>query len=105
MLDQAADEGLRGDFAREELAKIPTLTSYEQIMWDAFTTLSTERQLTGMGGIGPIPWSAIVRYASYHGFNAIEANDLVKCVATLDPIYIQNAADRASRAAKGHRSS
>lgn len=104
MLDQAAEEGARGQFARDELSNVPALTTYEAILWDAFTTLSTERQLTGMGGVGPIPWRATIAYANHHKFNLIETNDLVKAVAALDPVYIRDAANRANKAAKGRSS-
>jgi hypothetical protein len=35
--------------------------------WAAFAALSTDRQV-GMG-IGPIPWTALDRYAERHGIN------------------------------------
>lgn len=54
--------------------------------YEAFTELSTCRQV-GMG-TGPIPWTAIDRYGTRHGFAGEGFEYLVRMVRALDDAFL-----------------
>lgn len=48
-----------------------------------------------MGGAGPIPWTAIDRWATRHGIEGDDFDRLARMVAALDAEWLSNYADRA----------
>ncbi len=66
----------------------PHLPEYLQPYWEAFEELSTCRSYIGMtGSPGPIPWTAICRYADKHGFAGDSFDDLVAIVRATDDAF------------------
>jgi len=65
----------------------PNTTGFEWL-WEAFVVLSSCRQ-SGMG-IGPIPWTAIQRYAEVHGFDEEETWLVHGVTRHLDDIFIRH---------------
>lgn len=67
-------------------------------MLPAFWELSTERQC-GFGE-GPIPWSAIDRYAARHGLES-DVRRLVQLIQAMDTAYLEiRAAERETEKAQ-----
>lgn len=75
--------GPLGDAAREALAKAPQLSFREQMYWDAYGDLTTERP-PAMAGMPAIPFHAIVAYGRYYGLTTYEIDRLVRVIMTLD---------------------
>ncbi len=66
----------------------------------AFFDLSTCRHVDGMGGIGPVPWTAIVSYADRAGLDR-EAGDLfVEAIRALDRAYLDDERERMKKEAR-----
>lgn len=59
----------------------PELSDIEEYYWQAFSDLSTERQAT-VGGLGQIPWSAIMRYNS--------SPEFVEIIRRMDSAYLNH---------------
>ena len=72
------------------------LLNYLQIFW----TLSSCRSLGGMGGCGPIPWTAIDQYAERTGMADDELlyEDLVYFMTMMDQAYMDTMAKAAEKA-------
>lgn len=67
--------------------------------WEAFWHLTTDRQ-TGMA-LGPIPWSAIDRYATRHAIDdPDDFDEFVELVMTLDQAYLEHCSREQDRQAK-----
>lgn len=67
------------------MANAPELRPELQMFWEAFEELSTCRGYIGFSGLpGPIPWTAIERYASKHGFVREHFDDLVTIIRAVD---------------------
>lgn len=67
--------------------------------WQAFWDLTTDRQI-GMG-IGPIPWSAVDRYAARHRLDDDEQFDLfARFVRAMDAVFLKTIHERQKRDAK-----
>lgn len=60
----------------------------------AFWHLHTCRHVDGMGGIGPIPWTAIVAYADRAGLDREAGDVLVEVVRSLDRVYLDDERER-----------
>lgn len=56
-------------------------------------------------GAGPIPWSAILRWAGEHDITLPdERDDLVTIVGHLDAIWLKHAAEKMAKGLKGQKS-
>lgn len=61
--------------------------------WEAFYSLSNDRQI-GMG-IGPIPWSAIDRYARRFGIDGADEFDAFAfLIRSMDGAFLRREAER-----------
>lgn len=87
-----------GEMCRATLATRPVLTTAEQIIWDAFGDLSTER-VSGMS-YGPIPYRAILAYADFNGFSRSETEELIQNISVLDRMLVDDVHKRSSRKTK-----
>ena len=66
------------------LKEPPSLTIHQQLLYTAFSELGTERQL-GMSE-GPIPWSSMIRYAEYYGY---EPTGFCEVLRRVDYAYLE----------------
>jgi hypothetical protein len=74
----------------------PELRDYLRPFWLAFEELSTCRGYMGLTGHpGPIPWTAICRYADKHGFAGEAFDDLVAIVRATDDAFLAHQRDKA----------
>lgn len=72
----------------EEYLNPPELWPHLRFYWDAFTTLGTDRSV-GMAE-GPIPFSAVDRYARRYGIDDIDDFDVfLRIMRGLDAEYLQ----------------
>jgi hypothetical protein len=62
----------------------PKLTFYQMCLFEAFSELSTDRQI-GMGE-GPIPWSSVVAYAEMYGYCPVTLSYIIRRV---DEAYLK----------------
>lgn len=69
----------------------PELLPGEDFYLEAFTDLSTERNL-GMS-IGPIPWNSIVLYAKQKHLDEENAQALVTVIRIMDNAYLEFASE------------
>lgn len=87
-----ADSGLQVPAIEQR----PSYATYEWL-WEAFLELTTDRQIT-MGGVGPIPWSAVNRYATALGLNEDERYLLHYVIRDMDTKYLKHInADRSAK--------
>lgn len=84
-LRQAAAE--RGLDVPEAVRGQPQVPAHLDLYWRAFSALSTDRPL-GFGGAGPIPWTAIDRYAARLGLGAEECERLAQIVGRVDEAFL-----------------
>lgn len=77
----------------------PDITGYEWI-WEAFTNLMGDRNV-GMA-TGPIPWSAIDRYAVRYDIVGYDFEMLVHGVQELDAAYMNSLSDGKDRKEKSN---
>lgn len=77
----------------------PKLEEHEVHYWDAFGALTTERP-SSMGGILPIPFSAILRFAKHYGYTRTETDDLVAVIRTMDMSYVGATNAKLAKASK-----
>lgn len=76
------------------LAERPTLRRDLQFVWNAFWRLSGDRHL-GFGGAGPLPFTAIDRYATRYGLDASDDFDrFAALISAMDQAYLKWAADK-----------
>lgn len=67
------------------MANAPEMREDLLPFWKAYEDLSTCRGFAGMSGVPtPIPWTAIDRYASRHGFVGDMFDDLVDITRAMD---------------------
>lgn len=67
------------------MANAPEMREDLLPFWRAYEDLSTCRGFAGMSGVPtPIPWTAIDRYASRHGFVGDMFDDLVDITRAMD---------------------
>lgn len=72
-------------------------------MWVAFQALTSERQLTGMGPPGRIPWSAMDRYAVRYRFLGDQYDYFIDTLEELDRAYLEWQAEKAEEEAERRR--
>lgn len=75
---------------------LPGLGRFYQAWWD----LNTERQI-GDFELGPIPWSAVDRYALTIGYRGLDRDYFVRVIRRTDSLYLESLARKreATRAA------
>lgn len=84
-----AKKGVRLPALETRVRPLPHLVFY----WNAFFQLSTDRD--SRMGIGPVPWTALDRYASrYRVDDEDEFDVLVRFVRAMDSVFIEDAARR-----------
>lgn len=77
----------------------PELEPHLTLFSEAFSDLTTDRQLGAMGGAGPIPWSAIDRYAARHEIDDLDDFDRFRrMIRAQDRTYLEHMAEEAKRA-------
>ncbi len=68
---------------------------------EAFNDLSSDRPLGAMGGAGPIPWTAIDRYADRHGLDDPDVFDeFRRLIRAQDRVYLDDVAEKMKAASK-----
>lgn len=78
----------------------PELEPHLALYSEAYSDLSTDRPLGALGGAGPIPWSAIDRYATRHEIDDPDAFDrLRRMIRAQDRAYLEHMAEEAKRRA------
>lgn len=85
------------------MADRPELAPHLALFSEAFSDLSTDRPFSAMGGAGPIPWSAIDRYAARHEIDDPDDFDrLRRMIRAQDRAYLDHMAEEAkTRGGKG----
>ncbi|WP_443136604.1 phage tail assembly chaperone [Methylobacterium sp. Leaf399] len=84
------------DFQPRALLEQPDLWPHLQFASDAFSDLSSDRLIGAIGGCGPIPWSAIDRYAERYGIdNLDEFERFRRFIRGQDRVYLERAAEEA----------
>jgi hypothetical protein len=69
----------------------PEIPAYLEFIWEAFWQLSGDRQYGAMGGVGPIPFSSLDRYADRYGVSDPDQFDsFVVMIRALDVAYINH---------------
>lgn len=78
------------------MADRPELEPHLVCYSEAFADLSTDRPLGAMGGAGPIPWSAIDRYAARHEIDDLDEFDRFRrMIRAQDRAYLDHVAEEA----------
>lgn len=88
----------RGQLLPDLVADAPELPAHLRAYLRAYNELDTCRKL-GFGAVGPIPWTAIDRYAARHGYLGDDFDDLVYVLMRMD-----DAARRITQETKGKES-
>lgn len=100
LLQAQADAGV--SYAIEALSKQPQ--DFNEFYWWSFSELLSERPV-GMN-VGPIPYSAISRFADEHGIRGYERYVFHYCMRGLDNLHlkrIQERSEKANKAAQAKR--
>ncbi len=67
----------------------PRLWIGSEMYWRAFWQLSTCRSIGSMGGIGPIPWWCIDRYAERLELDQESFADFEDIINAMDLVYLE----------------
>lgn len=86
---QAQELGDYNHPALKAFLKAPKLTGYEEAFWEAYGELCTCRPSSGMGGMMPIPFPAILQYAEFWGYTRSETEALWKAIRAMDTIHVR----------------
>ncbi len=78
---------LSGDVLPPDLASPPRLQEDLIVYLNAFYELCTDRPV-GMGGVGAIPFSSIIKFAEVYDFDSEMRDELLYLVRRLDETYI-----------------
>ena len=73
--------------ASAKLATAPRVHPANAFYEEAYSDLSTERPLT-MGGVGPIPMSAVINYAEYYDLTTYESDRLWRVIKAVDRVEL-----------------
>lgn len=84
-----------GEQVPDRILNAPSLDTSLAFYYDAFFDLTSERQV-GFGE-GPIPTTAILRYASHYEMDSLEESDLLFFVRRLDNAYLEHQSSKAKR--------
>ena len=88
-----AQEAYRsGEPMPDRIKNAPDLFAGMELYFTAYQELESERQI-GMG-IGPIPFTAILKYAEFYELPAEQADDLVYYVRKLDNHFMTEEAKK-----------
>lgn len=84
-----AEEAADGNsIAVQALNSRPQIEPYQQFVWSAFWDLVSDRQI-GMGGVGPIQFSSIDRYARRFGVtDPDQFRRFLRVIRALDARYV-----------------
>ncbi len=86
--------------APAKLEKKPTLPDHLQFTWRAYWALSSDRHI-GMAE-GPIPWSAMDRYAIRYGIVSMDDFDFFTLLLkAMDTVYLEIRSKQMNKKAKG----
>ena len=87
------EEAKEGDpIALKGLASRPEIPDHLKFVWEAFWSLSGDRQVH-MGGVGMIPFLAIDRYAARFGIeDADEFSQFFDALRAMDAAYLRRVA-------------
>ena len=75
--------------AARRLFRVPEVPEGWASFLNAYGELQTCRPL-GFGGFGPIPWTAIARWADAHGLDADERQTLTRVIRALDGVFLED---------------
>ncbi|MFZ1074804.1 MAG: hypothetical protein WAN50_00290 [Minisyncoccia bacterium] len=76
----------------ECIVNTPKVLDHLLFYYDAFWELDSERQI-GMG-VGPIPWSSIMLYASFCCLDEFQTEQLLYFIRAMDKVYLQYHSDK-----------
>lgn len=78
----------------------PDLWLHLHFFGNAFRELSSDRPLGALGGCGPIPWTAIERYADRYGIDDLDAFERFgRMIRAQDRVYLTDVAEKLKRKA------
>lgn len=86
----------RGREAPDWYLSRPELWPGQEFYLTAFDRLTTCRPL-GSGGIGRIPWTAIVKYSEVHGMDFYELQTFQYLMERMDTVYIKWVQEKADK--------
>lgn len=69
----------------------PPLHDVEEMYWEAFWSLSTDRSYA-MGASGPIPWSSIKAYSEQIKWSDMDT--LNRVIRALDDVYLSHESEK-----------
>lgn len=72
----------------------PSLGFGLEPLWEAFQRLTSERQVSGWGPPGRVPWTAIDRYAARFGWGGDQYLYFLEIMEQLDRAYLDYQAER-----------
>lgn len=75
----------------------------EAILYD-YLAIRTERPVSAMGGLLPIPWSAIRRYALHQEYLGAEFDWFVSIIRRIDGALLEDAREDAEKKSREKRS-
>lgn len=73
----------------EFLRDAPQIEEGLDLHWDAFSVLTTTRQI-GQGVMGPIPWDKIMDYASKYDLDEEQGERMVAYIRAMDTVYLDH---------------
>ena len=85
--------------APRALLNRPAIKRHHLLIWDAFHALSGDRQIGMM--VGPIPFSAIDRYAARLGIVGEEFERFHALLTAMDAVHQKHLADKMKEAGNG----
>ena len=77
----------------------PNLKRHLLMIWEAFHALNGDRQMGMM--IGPIPFTAIDRYAARHGIAGEEFQRFHALISAMDTVHQRHLAEKMREGANG----
>ena len=72
----------------DRIQNAPSFLPGLELYYTAFMDLMGSRQIGGMGGIGPIGWDVVQRWAQYSGLDADQTQALHHHIGAMDHHYM-----------------
>lgn len=80
----------------------PDLWPHLAFVSNAFSELSSDRPLGALGGVGPIPWSSLERYAARFEIEDLdEFERFARLIRAQDRVYLADMAEKQKKGSGG----
>jgi hypothetical protein len=96
----------RGQDIPENLRRESTvdLDPFDEAILHDYLAVRTERPVSAMGGLLPIPWSAICRYAEHQGYHGAELDWFISIIQRIDGEQLTDAREESEKKSREKRS-